>query len=55
MKSGENKSSCFKEEAVRSLHDFIHVYQPETRVDNAEDKSLILTKRVPTFVIHCKF
>ena len=34
MISGENWSSCFREEDVYRLRDFIHVYSPGARADN---------------------
>ena len=36
MKYGENRSSGFREEDVKKLHKFIHVYNPGARADNAQ-------------------
>ena len=36
MKSGDNWPSDFREsEEVYRIHDFIHVYSPETRTDSS--------------------
>ena len=36
MKFGENFSNSFKEEDIKKLHNFIHVYSPVARADNPQ-------------------
>ena len=44
VKSGENWSSCFREDFER-LHNSIHVYSPGARADNPRGTKLIVIKR----------
>ena len=48
VKSGENRSSCFRE-AVERLQDFIYIYSPGARAHNPRDKILIVTEWVCYF------
>ena len=36
MKSGEDRSNSFREEEVKILRNFIHVYSPAARADNPQ-------------------
>ena len=49
VKSGENWTGCFREDDIKKLQDFIHVYSPGAGQITPRDKILIVTERVCYF------
>ena len=39
VKSSENCSSSFRDEDIKTLHNFVHVYRPGARTDNPQGKT----------------
>ena len=55
MKNGENCSSCFREEDISKLHNFIHAYSLRARQITPRGHNFDCKKSVTAFIIHCKF